>query len=98
MFLHVLFEQGAIGLALCTALLLTAFIRFIRPATAGHRGAIALFAALANFVVVGLFDSLLDVPRLSLLFYLFEFGATLLPHPLLFAQPATNGAHNRRNG
>ena len=98
MFLHVLFEQGAIGLALFTALLLTAFIRLIRPATAGHRGAIALVAALASFVVVGLFDSLLDVPRLSLLFYLFVFAATLLPHPLLFAQPGTNGARNGRNG
>ena len=38
----------------------------------------ALAASLTGFAVVGLFDSLLDVPRLAWLFYLLVLLATVL--------------------
>ena len=91
LFLHMLFEQGAIGLTLFSAVLVAGFARIIRPTMGGHRGAIALGAALAGFMVVGLFDSHLDVPRLLLLLYLLVFASTLFPRRLLFDMVSNDG-------
>ena len=85
LFLHMLFEQGAIGLALFSAVLVAGFARIIRPTMAGRRGAIALGAALAGFMVVGLFDSHLDVPRLLV------FASMLFPRRLLFDMIGNDG-------
>jgi hypothetical protein len=41
--------------------------------------AAAYLASLIGFQVVGLFDSLLDVPRLALLFYLLLLAALMQP-------------------
>lgn len=48
-------------------------------ATPDQHGALACGTALLGFLVVGLFDSLLDVPRLALLFYLMLLCALLQP-------------------
>lgn len=77
--LNLYFELGWLGLLSFFSLLLYAITHLL--AQAGHTGirASAYLAAIAGFQVVGLFDSLLDVPRLALLFYLVLFVALMLP-------------------
>ena len=69
-FMNVLFDQGIVGATLLCLLLLGAMWRTGVGAARGHPLAPALAASLTGFVVVGLFDSLLDVPRVAWLFYL----------------------------
>ena len=79
---NVLFDQGAIGLALFVLLVGGTLWRL----TAGHvrRHPLAPFiaASLVGFVVVGAFDSLLDVPRVALSFYLVLFAGLALEEPI----------------
>lgn len=70
MFLHVLFEQGILGLAALGALIAVALIRSLSGRRAHHPLAPAMVAGIIGFLVVGLFDSLLDVPRVAFLFFL----------------------------
>lgn len=66
---HVLFHQGAIGLALLAALVGGALWRVSFGAARADPLAPAVAGGLSAFLVVGLFDSLLDVPRVAFLFY-----------------------------
>lgn len=84
MFLHVFFEQGAVGLAIFVLMLAGASARLWRPLLDGDHGAAALAASFGGFVMVGMFDSLLDVPRVSLLFYLLLFASLAVPRRLIF--------------
>jgi len=59
----VLFDQGWFGLVSTCLLLVLAMGRFARNALAGDAFAGTMLAALAGFVVVGLFDTLIDAPR-----------------------------------
>ena len=68
-FLHILFDQGFVGLIVLCVLIFTAFFRLTVRGARHHPLAPALAGGLAGFIVVGMFDSLLDVPRLSVLFY-----------------------------
>ena len=77
--LNVLFEQGLVGLLLFLALVLGALWRVSWGRARRHPLAPALAASLVGFLVVGLFDSLLDVPRVALLFWLLAFVAVTLP-------------------
>ncbi|MBK7793963.1 MAG: hypothetical protein IPJ62_16725 [Betaproteobacteria bacterium] len=70
LFINVLFEQGAVGLAVFGALLLAFFWRVCLGSAKAHPLAPSLAGAIAGFVVVGLFDSLLDVPRVAWQFYM----------------------------
>jgi hypothetical protein len=70
MWLHVLYEQGVFGLASFTLLLLAAGAALIDKARRGDGSAPLLLAALAGVVAVGLFDSLLDFPRIEWLIFL----------------------------
>ncbi len=70
MFLHVLFEHGTLGLAAFIALVAVAALRTFGGVRSHHPHAPAMAAAIAGFLVVGLFDSLLDVPRVAFLFFL----------------------------
>ena len=85
-FLHVMFEQGVIGLAFFCLLLAAAFSRLLGPVFRGHRGAIALALSLVGFIIIGMFDSLIDVPRLSLIFYVLLFSAVAISPKILFAE------------
>lgn len=67
--LHVLFEQGLVGLGLWSALLWMALWRLSLGPARKHELAPALAAALLGFLVVGLFDSLIDAPRAAFMFY-----------------------------
>ncbi len=87
--LNLLFDQGWIGLTLFSALTLLGLYRTGRRAWRGQSLALALLAALASFLTVGLFDSLLDVPRLALLYYLLLFIALMEPLPSASTTPAS---------
>lgn len=80
--LHVLFEQGLVGVALLGVLLLLALWRLIAGRGREHPLAPALAASLLGFVLLGVFDSLIDAPRIAFLFYvllLFSLGLRALP-------------------
>ena len=79
MLLHVLFEQGGVGLALFCTLVLAALWRLTAGTARDHTLAPAAAAAIIGFLIVGLFDSLLDAPRVAFLFDLLVALALLLP-------------------
>ena len=67
--LHVLFEQGLLGLALIGGATLLVLTRLSFGRGRDHPLAPAFVAALIGFAAVGAFDSLLDVPRIGFLFF-----------------------------
>jgi hypothetical protein len=69
LFMNVLFDQGILGATLWGMLLMGAVWRTSLGSARSHALAPALAASLSGFAVIGLFDSLLDVPRLAWLFY-----------------------------
>lgn len=69
MIMNVLFDQGVLGLLLWTGLCAGAMWRVSIGHARTHALAPPLAGALAGFAVVGLFDSLLDVPRVAFCFY-----------------------------
>ncbi len=78
-FIHVLFDQGILGLTLLGLLVAGAFVRLTIGQGRDHTMAPSIAASLAGFVIVGLFDSLLDVPRVAALFYLILLIGLTLP-------------------
>ncbi|MSQ69598.1 MAG: hypothetical protein EXR83_15690 [Gammaproteobacteria bacterium] len=68
-FMNVLFDQGGVGLLLYLAMLLAALWRVTVGTARDHPLAPGIGGGLVGFVLVGLFDSLLDVPRLAFVFY-----------------------------
>ena len=81
MFVHTLFDQGGFGLALLACMLFGALWRITRGSARGHALAPAITGAIVGFVVVGLFDSLLDVPRDAFVFYFLLLLALTLRTP-----------------
>lgn len=78
MFLNVLFEQGIVGLLLFLGLLCGALWRLAAGSARAHPLAPYLAASLLGFALVGMFDSLLDVPRVAFLFYFLTTVSLLL--------------------
>ncbi|MES2740014.1 MAG: hypothetical protein V4754_03565 [Pseudomonadota bacterium] len=87
--LHLYAETGWFGLLSWSLLVACALATLARQVWRGQAGAAPCLAALTGFLVVGVFDSLLDVPRLALLFYLLLLCALLrpLPSPLSVRRP-----------
>lgn len=79
--LHVLFEQGWVGLLLSSALLVAGLWRVTVGRARDHELAPALAAALVGFMIVGLFDSLLDAPRVAFLFQWLLLVSLVMPPP-----------------
>lgn len=77
--LNVLFDQGIVGLLLFLILTGAALYRLTVRKARGHPAAPFLAASLAGFLLVGLFDSLLDVPRLAFLDCLLIMVSLALP-------------------
>ncbi|MBU6270587.1 MAG: hypothetical protein KGQ67_04725 [Betaproteobacteria bacterium] len=75
--LHLLIEQGAIGGVAFALLTIGALARLARRDAGPMAGTLA--GALSGFLVVGLFDSLLDAPRVAWTFYLLTAWALLAP-------------------
>lgn len=67
---NVLFDQGFCGLVLFSLLTICALWRLNLGKAREHELAPYLSAAIIGFLVVGAFDSLTDVPRLALFYYL----------------------------
>jgi hypothetical protein len=86
--LHVLFEQGLLGLLLWSGMVLAALWRCSFGRGRGHELAPAVAGGLLGFVVVGLFDSLIDAPRLAFLFYAVVALGLGLRSPATPPQPA----------
>jgi len=81
LWVHLLFEQGWVGLVLFNAILILGLARLARAGWRGEGRAYVLLAALAGMLTVGMFDSLLDAPRLAALLCLLMLvglGPTLL--------------------
>ncbi|MDX9838888.1 MAG: hypothetical protein RBT39_15110 [Azoarcus sp.] len=75
LWLHFFVEQGAFGLVAFSLLSFVALYRVSVGRAASHVLSPPLAGALAGFLVVGMFDSLLDSPRLALLAFLLMFVA-----------------------
>lgn len=67
---NVLFDQGYVGLLLFLLLTVGALWRLNLGRARQHELAPYLSASIIGFLVVGIFDSLIDVPRLALMFYI----------------------------
>lgn len=67
--LHVLFEQGIVGLSLWAAFVLGGLSRVTFGWGREHPLAPVLAASLIGFLAVGLFDSLIDASRVAFMFY-----------------------------
>jgi hypothetical protein len=78
---NVLFDQGAVGLLLFVLLVGGTLWRLTAGHARRHPMAPFLTASLVGFLVVGAFDSLLDVPRVALAFYLVLFAGLALEEP-----------------
>ena len=77
--LNLLFDEGIIGLLLFAVLCFCALYRLVVGAARTHPFAPFLAAALVGFLLVGLFDSLLDVPRLAFVYYVLLVAGLALP-------------------
>ena len=67
-----------------------AFVRLARGIEGGNTLSAVLMAGITGFLIVGLFDSLFDAPRLALLFFLLLFAAAAAP--ITAAEAATRPA------
>jgi len=72
------FDQGVTGFSLFVMLIGGALWRLIAGGARAHPAAPFLASALVGFLAVGVFDSLLDVPRVAFLFYLVVFLSLVL--------------------
>ena len=79
--LDVLFDQGVFGLVLFAVLVAAAFVRTAFGRAHRHPDAPYVAAALTGFIVVGAFDSLLDVPRVAFAFYVVVLLGLMLRNP-----------------
>lgn len=82
------FELGWLGVIALYSLLLHSVARQFLLARAGQIMAVALLSSLLGFLVVGFADSLLDVPRLGLLFFLILICCVLQPMTARTRRPA----------
>lgn len=76
--LHLLVEQGLLGLIGFTVLCAAGLGRLPGATTRAHPLAAPLAGSLTAFLSVGLFDSLLDIPRVAALFFMLIATALLL--------------------
>jgi hypothetical protein len=85
---HLLFEQGLLGLGAFVLLVGAALWRVCAGAARGHMLAPALAAGCVGLLVVGLVDSLLDMPRIAFLTLLLLTVMLTLPAPRQNSKPA----------
>jgi len=75
--LQVYFDQGWFGVIVLGVFVGYVFSRLLGRAGKGEHFAVILFASLSGFIMVGLFGSLMDTPRLTLMFFLIAFVGIL---------------------
>lgn len=64
---HLVFEQGLVGLAVFCTLIIVAVWRLVRSLWAGDPHAAAWLASVGGLLTIGFVDSLFDAPRLAML-------------------------------
>ncbi|GGZ08904.1 hypothetical protein ACFFTM_24260 [Pseudoduganella plicata] len=79
--LNAVFEMGWLGAAALGFLILSVAARLLREALAGSDMSAVFLASLTGAMMVGLFDSITDVPRLTLLLLLLALAGALVPAP-----------------
>ncbi len=79
LYLHVYFEQGFFGLGLFILMNGLAVYLLSAQLVRGQEFAVPILSSLAGFLVVGFFGSIVDNPRIALLYFLILFLALLLP-------------------
>ncbi len=95
--LSLIFDQGLAGLAAFTLLMALTFWRLAFGQARDHPAAPYLAASLAGFLVIGMFDSLLDVPRVAFVFYLLVLTSLVLPRESISAHGAPAGTSDGRS-
>lgn len=75
---NILFDQGVVGAILFVLMTICAMWRLSFGKAKHHELAPYLISAILGFLVVGMFDSLTDVPRLAFFYYLLVFYALSL--------------------
>jgi hypothetical protein len=78
---HLLFEQGLLGSFAFIVLIGALFTKLAKLAWLGNDRAVVLGASVIGFLLIGLFGSLLDAPRLAMLFYWIAMIAFILKAP-----------------
>jgi hypothetical protein len=87
-YLMSLFEGGVLGLASFILLAAIAVAGAVRAMARGDRMAAPVAASLVAFLGSGVFDYLLEAPRLAALFYVVAFiGLTMFPRPVRAPAP-----------
>ncbi|TFW17290.1 hypothetical protein E4L98_21205 [Duganella callida] len=89
------FELGAVGAAALGLLLSASFASLAMRGLNGDSTATIALAAMAGFLLVGLFDSLFDVPRLTLVFFMVLYAASLRPQRAMAASPRRSRQRRR---
>lgn len=77
LWLQVLFEQGWLGVTLLGLLVVRQLYRLVGPVRRGDLFALGLLASLAGVLTVGLFGSVLESPRLAMMFFVLIFASEL---------------------
>jgi hypothetical protein len=99
LWVHLLFEQGWLGVTLFSLIMMLALVRLMRAVGQGGLEATVLLAAVGAWVIVGMVDSLVDAPRLALLVYgLLFIGAAWGTVPRAPAKSRQRSRHRRRHG
>jgi hypothetical protein len=95
--MHVLFDQGVFGLVIHALLAIGALWRVTVGSGRGHPLAPPLAAGLVGLFFIGLFDSVIEVPRIAFVYYLLLIVALTLPHPpRRHAAPVTEPVARKR--
>lgn len=68
--INVIFDQGVLGVSLFLLMTAVAMGKVIQGVRCGNELAPYWLASMLGFMAVGLFDSLIDVPRLAFMYYL----------------------------
>ena len=98
LWVHMLFEQGWLGVALFTLMLILALVRLVRTVARGEFEATVLLASTGAWVIVGGVDSLVDAPRIALLVYgLLFMGAAWGVVPRAQVKQPRRRRHHHRN-
>jgi hypothetical protein len=94
-YLMSLFECGALGLVALIVLTGTALAGAIRAIRRGEPMGAAVLGSLVAFLLSGLFDNLLEVPRLAALFYIVAFSGLTMMHTSMPRQIRADRAADR---
>jgi hypothetical protein len=91
LWVHLLFEQGWLGMIVFTWILILALARLARTVASGELEATVFLASISAWIIVGGVDSLVDAPRIALLVY-----GTLFIGAAWGVMPRAHTKHSRR--